>query len=71
MIALQIKNPEIEKLVKEIFPENRVDNSPELLLFLQKQKIIKDLHESFQQADSGQVLGIDETFDNVFTSLGI
>ncbi|WP_428356097.1 hypothetical protein [Methyloprofundus sp.] len=42
-----------------------------LLLFLQKQKIIKDLHESFQQADSAQVLGIDETFDSVFTSLGI
>ena len=71
MIALQIENPEIEKLVKEIFPENRVGNSPEFLLFLQKQKIINDLHESFQQADSGQVLGIDETFENVYTSLGI
>jgi len=33
MIALQIKNPEIEKLVKEIFLGNTVDNSPELLFF--------------------------------------
>ncbi len=71
MIALQIENPEIEKLVKELFPENKVGNSPELLLFLQKQKIINDLHESFQQADSGLARGIDETFDNVFASLGV
>jgi len=71
MISLQIKDPEIEKLVEEIFPGGLVDNSAELLLFLRQQKVIKDLRESFQQADKGQVVGVEEAFDSVFKSLGL
>jgi len=71
MYELTIDNPSVETLVKELYEDGNLAGDPAFIAFLQKQKIIRDLRESFSQLKEGQTLSSDEAFASVYNELGL
>ncbi|NCN44712.1 MAG: hypothetical protein CO158_07100 [Piscirickettsiaceae bacterium CG_4_9_14_3_um_filter_43_564] len=69
MYKLTIENPRVEALVKELYEDGSLASDPAFIAFLQKQKIIRDLRESFIQLQNGQTLSSDEVFESVYMQL--
>lgn len=71
MYQLNIENPAIAKLAKEVFEDSHNLIDAEFLSFLQHQKIKSDLQKSIQEAKNGEVMSIDEAFDGVYRELDL
>jgi len=71
MFSIQLQNPLLEKLAKEIFTDKPVTENPQLLEFLQQQKINKDLNQSIADMNKENTVDIDEAFDQTLKQLGI
>ncbi|SFR49133.1 hypothetical protein [Thiomicrospira sp. ALE5] len=71
MYALTIDNPRVESLVKELYQDKSLSDDPAFIAFLQKKKMMRDLRESYNQYQDGQLITEDEVFASVYNELGL
>ena len=71
MYELTIENASVEALVKELYDDENIANDPAFVSFLQKQKLIRDLGESYKQLQNGQTITSNEAFESVYNELGL
>jgi hypothetical protein len=71
MFAIELQNPVLEKLAKEIFADEPVVDNPQFLEFLLQQKINKDLEKSIAEMKQGKTHQLNNAFSQTFKRLGI
>ncbi|GEM_PF-3395605 len=73
MFALQIDNPKLEAFFEEQVPSGKISSIDEMVHLMDalkfQQKVTQDIAESLEQIERGELISMDEAFQEVEQSL--
>ena len=71
MHTLTIDNPEMAQLAKEVFSKEPISASLDFYNFLQAKKLKQEIKQSLAEAEAGEYLSEEETFDLLYQELDL